>query len=83
MQCPGASSRGSGLKKGHREVLQRLVLALGGRVAPPRACNLCVVAGGLGRPSGLAAGARLVKDEWLLKAAESYSLPEVGAWEAA
>jgi hypothetical protein len=81
VQCPAAGPRAAGLKKGHKEVLERLVRALGGRVAPPRSSSLCVVAGGLGRPCGLAKDARAVKDEWLLEAAEGYRLPEVAGWE--
>ncbi len=81
VQCPAAGPRAAGLKKGHKDVLERLVRALGGRVAPPRSSGLCVVAGGLGRPCGLSKEARAVQDGWLLQAAEGYRLPEVAGWE--
>ena len=46
-------------------------------VSAPKACNLCVVVGGGGRPAGLPKAARCVKEEWLLQAAERFVEPSL------
>jgi len=73
-----ASDTASGERVG---LLAELVRLLGGSVAAPRACDVCVAcnekaaktkhsAGGVQAPPNLRAGAHLVTDEWLLLTAE-------------
>lgn len=60
----------------HRQSLQRLVRALGGRVVGPAGADVCVACGGVALPRTLRAGADSVGEEWLLAVAERY------AWQA-
>jgi len=64
----------------HRQGLQRLVVALGGRVVPPRACNLAVVSAGASAPSCRPAEAIAVTEEWLLQLAETHIIPSTSAF---
>ncbi|KAJ9513514.1 hypothetical protein QJQ45_006158 [Haematococcus lacustris] len=66
-----AASKTAALKAG----LQRLVVALGGKVAAAAACSLVVLVEGSMAPKGLAPGARVVQEEWLLLVAETHQLP--------
>ncbi|KAJ9513637.1 hypothetical protein QJQ45_006192 [Haematococcus lacustris] len=66
-----AASKTAALKAG----LQRLVVALGGKVAAAAACSLVVLVEGSTAPKGLAPGARVVQEEWLLLVAETHQLP--------
>jgi hypothetical protein len=66
----------------HRQSLQRLVRALGGRVCGPRAAEVCVVCAGASVPRELPAAAAAVKEEWLLSVAETHSgVEQVQLWE--
>lgn len=66
----------------HRQSLQRLVRALGGRVCGPRAAEVCVVCAGAAVPRELPAAAAAVREEWLLSVAETHSGAEqTGQWE--
>ncbi|KAK9811968.1 hypothetical protein WJX73_004071 [Symbiochloris irregularis] len=60
---------------GNAPHLRRLAAALDAKVGSLQTCTLCVVAGGAPKPSSLPAGARAVTEEWLLHAAEQYSIP--------
>jgi hypothetical protein len=61
----------------HRQSLQRLVRALGGRVCGPRAAEVCVVCAGATVPRELPQAAAAVREEWLLSVAETHT--ETGA----
>lgn len=66
----------------HRQSLQRLVRALGGRVCGPRAANVCVVCAGASVPRELPTEAVAVREEWLLSVAETHSgVEQTGEWE--
>lgn len=57
----------------HRQSLQRLVRALGGRVCGPRAAEVCVLCAGAGVPRELPAAAAAVSEEWLLSVAATHT----------
>lgn len=83
--APSGGGRAGGGKGGaataeHKASLQRLVIALGGRLAQPRTCTVCVICGKGRPPSGLARGAAAVTEEWLLQAAETFDAPSVEAY---
>lgn len=66
----------------HRQSLQRLVRALGGRVCGPRAAEVCVVCAGASVPRELPSGAAAVREEWLLSVAETHQGAEqTNLWE--
>ncbi len=44
-------------------------------MVPARACALCVVGGGVKAPRGMPVGVVSVAEDWLLKLAETYELP--------
>ena len=66
----------------HRQSLQRLVRALGGRVCGPRAAEVCVVCAGASVPRELPTAAAAVREEWLLFVGETHSgVEQTGQWE--
>lgn len=66
----------------HRQSMQRLVRALGGRVCGPRAAEVCVVCAGAAVPRELPAAAVAVREEWLLSVAETHSgVEQMKLWE--
>jgi len=87
----GASGGGSGgavaftshsAAADHRQSMQRLVRALGGRVCGPRAAEVCVVCAGAAVPRELPAAAVAVREEWLLSVAETHSgVEQMKLWE--
>eukprot|EP00775_Hariotina_reticulata_P003691 gene3691-3951_t len=62
----------------HRQSLQRLVRALGGRVCGAKVAQLAVVAGATALPCELPASAPAVGEEWLLRLAETHSSTTAG-----
>lgn len=55
--------------------IKRVLAALGANLAPLKKCNLAIVLGGMRKPPGLPRGVPVLREEWLLQAAETYSLP--------
>jgi hypothetical protein len=62
--------------------LRRMAAALGADVAAAKSCEVCVVAGAgdgaASRPAGLPHGANVVREEWLLRAAEQFEAQPLG-----
>jgi hypothetical protein len=59
----------------HRQSMQRLVRALGGRVCGPRAADVCVMCGSTSCarvPQELPPAGVAVREEWLLQVAETH-----------